>query len=108
MFAGLQRGPGQFEVRVRRGADVDHIEIAARHDRLPVGGMLADPELGREGTRTLGERIADQHDLAARVAQPARDMRVMRPAPCAKDGHPQPLSHASLPPLVYVLLTQAR
>jgi len=67
VLARFERRPRQLEVRVRRGDDVDHVDVRPAHDSLPVIGCLRYAKLVREVTRAFPLDVTEGDDLAARV-----------------------------------------
>ena len=88
VFAGFERGAGQLVVRMRRGDDVDDIDIVPADKGLPVVSPLLDVELGGECLGALALDVTDCDNLTAIIALPAGNMGGARPRSSAENRYP--------------------
>src|SRR4029450_12721811 len=65
VLAGFERRPGQLEMRVARGTDVDGVDVVAIDYAARVRDGVWDRELARRLTRAIDLRVGDRDDRAA-------------------------------------------
>jgi hypothetical protein len=94
VLAGFERGRCQLIVRVRRGDDVDDVDVWPADELLPVVGHLGD--VGRPFLSAFFNHIADGDDFAARVTLPARYVHRARPRPRSQNSYSQLARHSLL------------
>jgi hypothetical protein len=99
VLAGLERRPGQLEMRVAGGADVNEVDVVALEQLARIGGCSRDVELVRRRAGAVHLDVGNRHDAAARLPSVPWQVGAARPGTGAEHAYSDDTIGAHTTPL---------